>query len=106
MHVAPLRLLEGTLGARLTNVLAELPHERDAELADLVVRLALGVEVTAALATSHVDCESLLVVVTFERTLNSSDDLRPVSAFLKICSKPKNLRMDRLTVGWKRRPPL
>ena len=25
-------------------------------------------------------------------------DVRPVRAFLKICSKPKNLRMDRLTV--------
>jgi hypothetical protein len=33
-------------------------------------------------------------------------DVRPVSAFLKICSKPRNLRIDRLTVGWKRRPPL
>jgi hypothetical protein len=31
---------------------------------------------------------------------------RPVRAFLKICSKPKNLRMDRLTVGCRRRPPL
>ena len=31
---------------------------------------------------------------------------RPVSEFLKICSKPRNLRMDWLTEGWKRRPPL
>ena len=30
----------------------------------------------------------------------------PVSAFLKICSKPRNLMMPRLTEGWKRRPPL
>lgn len=30
----------------------------------------------------------------------------PVRAFLKICSKPKNFRMDKFTVGWKRRPPL
>jgi hypothetical protein len=36
-------------------VLAELPHEGDAESADLVVRLALGVEVTATLATAHVE---------------------------------------------------
>ena len=38
----------------LTNVLAKLPHERDAELADLVVSLALGIEVAAAFATTHV----------------------------------------------------
>ena len=29
-----------------------------------------------------------------------------VRLFLKICSKPRNFRMPRLTVGWKRRPPL
>ena len=40
--------------AGLTDVLAELPHERNAELADLVVRLALGVEVGTTLATAHV----------------------------------------------------
>ena len=31
---------------------------------------------------------------------------RVVSAFLKTCSKARNLRMPRLTDGWKRRPPL
>ncbi len=31
---------------------------------------------------------------------------RPVSAFLKICSKPRNLMIPRLTEGWKRSPPL
>lgn len=36
----------------------------------------------------------------------SGIDLLPVRAFLKICSKPKNLRMDKFTDGWKRRPPL
>ena len=30
----------------------------------------------------------------------------PVSEFLKTCSKPRNLMIDRLTLGWKRRPPL
>jgi hypothetical protein len=30
----------------------------------------------------------------------------PVRAFLKTCSKPRNLMMLRLTDGWKRRPPL
>jgi hypothetical protein len=35
-------------------VLAELPHEGDAELADLVVRLALGVKVAATLGSAHV----------------------------------------------------
>jgi hypothetical protein len=35
-------------------VLAELPHERYAELADLVVGLALGVEVASSLSTTHV----------------------------------------------------
>lgn len=40
-----------------TNVLVELPHEGNAELANLIVRLALGVKVTATFATAHVDCE-------------------------------------------------
>lgn len=31
---------------------------------------------------------------------------RVVSAFLRICSKPRNLITLRVTVGWKRRPPL
>jgi len=39
------------------NVLVKLPHERDAELSDLVVRLALGVEVRSAFATTHGHCE-------------------------------------------------
>ena len=30
----------------------------------------------------------------------------PVSAFLKICSKPRNFTMPRFTEGWNRRPPL
>ena len=29
-----------------------------------------------------------------------------VSAFLNVCSKPRNFRMLRFTEGWKRRPPL
>lgn len=41
--------------ATLTNVLVEFPHERNAEFTDLVVRLALGVEVGATLATTHVE---------------------------------------------------
>ena len=59
MH-APLRLFEVTCGnalkARLTDVLVELPHEGNAELADLVVGLALGIEVASSLGTAHVDC--------------------------------------------------
>ena len=30
----------------------------------------------------------------------------PVSAFLKICSKPRNLMIPRFTDGWNRSPPL
>jgi hypothetical protein len=36
-------------------VLVEFPHEGNAELADLVVRLALGVEVATSLASAHVE---------------------------------------------------
>ena len=43
------------MSVRLTDVLVELPHEGNAELADLVVRLALGVEVGTTLATTHVE---------------------------------------------------
>lgn len=45
--------------SRLTNVLVELPHKGIAKLADLVVRLALGVEVATSLATAHVDLDSV-----------------------------------------------
>lgn len=38
------------------NVLAELAHESNAEASDLVVRLALGVEVGTTLATTHAHC--------------------------------------------------
>lgn len=38
-----------------TDVLAELSHERDTEAADLVVGLALGVEVGTTLTTTHVE---------------------------------------------------
>jgi hypothetical protein len=43
------------MGAKLTDVLVKLPHEGNAELADLVVRLALGIEVGTTLATAHVE---------------------------------------------------
>ena len=39
-----------------TNMLVQLAHESDAELADLVVGLALGVKVGTTLATAHGDC--------------------------------------------------
>jgi hypothetical protein len=39
-----------------TDVLAQLTHERNAELADLVVGLALGVEVGTTLTTTNVNC--------------------------------------------------
>ena len=42
------------MDVRLTDVLVKLPHEGNAELADLVVRLALGIKVGATLATTHV----------------------------------------------------
>ena len=31
---------------------------------------------------------------------------KPVRAFLKICSKPRNFTMPRFTLGWNRSPPL
>ena len=45
------------------------------------------------------------------RGLKSEPPLAPpigsiVSAFLKICSKPKNFRMLRLTLEWNLKPPL
>jgi len=38
------------------NVLAQLAHEGDAELPDLVVGFALGIEVCSSLATTDVHC--------------------------------------------------
>jgi hypothetical protein len=46
------------------DVAAQLAHEGDAELADLVVALALGVEVGAPFAAAHVDCQRRSVVMT------------------------------------------
>ena len=47
----------------------------------------------------------------FPRGLKSEPPLPPpigrvVRAFLKVCSKPRNLRIEGFTEGWKRRPPL
>ena len=47
------------------NVLVELPHEGNAELADLVVGLALGVEVGTTLATAHIDCDCISISLSF-----------------------------------------
>lgn len=55
------------LGSKHTNVLVELPHEGNAELADLVVRLALGVEVASSLATAHVDCLCVSLMILCDR---------------------------------------
>lgn len=38
-------------------MLAELPHEGNAETTNLVVGLALGIKITTTLATTHVDYE-------------------------------------------------
>lgn len=57
--------------------------------------------------------EAHLMISFVERPLGSKSlpPLPPpmgsvVRAFLKICSKPKNLMMLRFTEGWNRRPPL
>ena len=63
-----------------SDVPLELGHEGLAEAHDLGVGLALGVEVGSSLSL--------------------------VRLFLKICSNPRNLRMDRLTEGWNLSPPL
>lgn len=43
------------------NMLVQLAHESHAELSNLIVRLALGVEVCSTLSTSHGHCiESIL----------------------------------------------
>lgn len=47
-------IASGNIGVS-TNVLAELGHEADTEAADLVIGLALGVEVGSTLATTHVE---------------------------------------------------
>lgn len=39
------------------NVLAQLAHESDAELADLIVRFALWIKISSSLATANVHCD-------------------------------------------------
>lgn len=68
MHAPPRLFGERNKEARLTNVLAELPHEGNAEPADLVVGLALGVEVASTLATAHVDCGQVSIRPSIEPT--------------------------------------
>jgi hypothetical protein len=43
-----------------TNVLAQLAHESNAELADLIIRLALGIEICSSLSTTNVHCIQIL----------------------------------------------
>lgn len=97
------------------NVTAELAHESIAELSDLVVGFAFWIEIGSSFSTSNVHCSSrkfistgpdLVVVVVVgcltcerSRACKMMVNLRPVKAFLKICSKPKNFKMLKLTVG-------
>lgn len=91
-------------------ILSDMPgkfgHEGIAELADLVIGASLGIKVGAALSRR---CGLVRVVHRREtigmRTL-PPPMFKPVKAFLNVCSKPRNLRMDKLTLGWSRSPPL
>lgn len=86
---------------------AELPHKGNAELPDLIVGFALGIEVGSTFTSANVYYTTNQLQHPSCLTLEQkNDDVRPVRAFLKICSKPKNLRMERLTVGWNLSPPL
>ena len=49
------------MNVRLTNVLVKFSHERNAELADLIVRLALRIEVRTTLATTHVEASKSIL---------------------------------------------
>jgi len=48
-----------------TDVLAQARHEGAAELADLAITLALGVEVGASLATTHIHCRPTFSISYF-----------------------------------------
>ena len=89
-HVADLAPADADVAGRHVGVFAEvavqLGHERLAEAHDLAV------------ASGRSGSKS-------EPPLPPPIGM-PVSAFLKICSKPRNLMMPRLTDGWKRMPPL
>lgn len=50
-------ITSGNISVR-ANVLAQLAHESNAELADLIVGLALGVEVGTTLTTTNVNCRN------------------------------------------------
>ena len=54
------------------------------------------------LAMEYVDGKTLIEYADSQR-LSIPERLR---LFLKICSKPRNLRIPRLTDGWNRKPPL
>jgi hypothetical protein len=94
-----------------TNVLTELHHKRAAKLPDLVIRFALWIEIGAAFATAHIHCvtdrgSAAMFGLALPELADAALNLRPVKAFLKICSNPRNFRIDMFTDGWKRSPPL
>jgi hypothetical protein len=102
-----------------SNVLGQFAHEGDAEFADLVVGFAFGVEVCSAFAAADVHYTPINIysppLLTGEKQKESEEgkgrkeitcNSHPVNAFLKICSKPRNFKMLKLTVGWNLNPPL
>jgi hypothetical protein len=75
-------------------VLAQFGHKGNTELSDLVIRFALWVKVCTTFAAAHAH---YALSVSVEWCDGVCHDLRPVRAFLKICSKPKNFKIDKLT---------
>jgi hypothetical protein len=85
----------GHEGAALLSALpmAECTHESP----DLVVGLALGVKVGSSLSTTHHQTSQGVLEDLLETEAKGQRGLAGVT---------HNFKMDRLTVGWSRRPPL
>ena len=61
----------------------------------------------ALLIGANIDGKPNFMTVAWAGIANQSPPmLSVVSAFLKTCSKARNLRILKLTEGWNRRPPL
>jgi hypothetical protein len=59
-----------------TNMLIELTHERNAEFANLIVALALGIEISTTLAATHLNCTDVnfCAILQIERWLLTASE--------------------------------
>ena len=89
------------------DVALKLSHKGLAKSKNFGVRFSFRVKVRTTWKFYKYEIKKSIFSVKFFYELPFPPPMgRVVRAFLKICSNPKNLMIERLTEGWSRRPPL